>query len=649
MNPRAISLFALAPLATLLLSCGGGTSWLNDEDLRKSIHDTEAESRRHADTGALVLLDEGSMEINSGGEIGVSIFERHSIVRIVNARGHKFANVIIPYTSWSVIDQIQARTATRDGRIVPLHDTDIFDVSLYPNFVFFSDQRAKIFTMPAIDDGAVVEYRYRLTLRGRTYWPSWVFQSDVPVLLSRFTLVKPGDWDVVYRSYGIPLTPAITNAPPPFRSKHVWEAHDLPPLHEEYGMPPEHEVVTRLAIAPVGFKTWEDVAHWFHEVVGQRNRGGHAIEAVAESLTRGSHSDRETLQRLYEWVRERIRYIAVEIGTGGYEPHSADEVFEKRYGDCKDLVMLLSALAHAVNIDVRPVLISTWHNGRPDTSLPSAVQFNHLIGFAPDVKPGGIWLDATDKAGIFDRLPWYDQGTPVIVAGPGDKGHRDFTPVEPAGANSNALAWDAELNADGSATVTGKTVLAGAFALELRNELRMADSSAVRQWLATTLAHRCPGATLISYALPPDYPIHDSLTISYRFRAPSFAARRDSHLVVRPWAFDPSVMADYFRDSARTWPVRFRHPSQSELRLTIWAPLGWRIASHFSSDTAGTAFGHCEWRVSTQPESAQLSMMVRTRGEDLQPAQYARFKDFLDGLRMKEVFEMELSRRQSGE
>jgi hypothetical protein len=108
-----------------------------------------------------------------------------------------------------------------------------------------------------------------------------------------------------------------------------------------------------------------------------------------------------------------VRYIAVEIGIGGYQPHDAEEIVTKRYGDCKDMVTAICALARRADVPVLPVLISTHDNGKPDTTLPSPLQFNHLIAFAPDVREEGVWMDATEKACRFTVLPWYDQATAV--------------------------------------------------------------------------------------------------------------------------------------------------------------------------------------------------------------------------------------------
>ena len=35
-------------------------------------------------------------------------------------------------------------------------------------------------------------------------------------------------------------------------------------------------------------------------------------------------------------MQHDIRYVGIELGIGGLQPHAASDVFTHRYGDCKD-------------------------------------------------------------------------------------------------------------------------------------------------------------------------------------------------------------------------------------------------------------------------------------------------------------------------
>ena len=277
MHTWSLRSIILALSALLLASCTGPSGWIQTdapgfEDLKKL-----QPPANDPDAAAITVIDEGTMEIFGSGEVGFSVFDRHRVVKIFNPRGHRYANVMIPYGSSSLVSDITARTITPSGRIVNLRESDVFDVSLYPNFVFFSDQRAKIFTLPAIENGSIIEYTYHLKLQNRGLWHAWHFQDDIPVLQSRFTLVKPGEWPLHFRNYGHAAEPKVTPAPAGFKSRHVWEAENVPPLVTEFGMPPFQEVISHIAIAPVGFEKWPDVSAWYHDILHPKSKGGQLV------------------------------------------------------------------------------------------------------------------------------------------------------------------------------------------------------------------------------------------------------------------------------------------------------------------------------------------------------------------------------------
>ena len=635
---RRLSL-AVACAGLVLAGCGGTGTWTSGSVLSDAGLSALPDTSSYPDAGAVVLLDEGSMEIFGGGDVGFSALERHRIVRILNSRGHRYANVMIPFGSTSTVENIQARTLTRDGRTALLKQEDIFDVSLYPGFVFFSDQRARIFTLPAVEDGAVIEYSYRIQVRDRTFWHSWVFQDDEPVLLSRFTLVKPGEWNLVSRSYGIPVEPTLTKAPAGFKSRHVWELRNIPPLHAEPAMPPRPELAARIALAPIGFVTWTDISTWYNEIAAPRLKGGALVRMLADSLTRHTTDPAARLRALVEWVRDDVRYIAVEVGIGGFQPHFAEDVAAKRYGDCKDMVTLLCALAREVAIEAVPVLISTRQNGIPDTSLPSPLQFNHLIAFAPGVGTEGTWIDATDKACPFGTLPWYDQGVPVILARPRGENAIARTPAWEAARNRSRLTWDVRLASDGSSTVRGKSVLSGAVANEMRHELSMCDNRERRTWVEAFLAQRIPGLELDTFSVEGMKPVEDPLTLSYTFHAPAFAQIRDSGLVVRPGSIAGFLLDEYFRSTDRTYPVRFRFGTSTDVELTLRLPAGWGLMRN-RADSLNTPYGSGAWSMHNSAAGVILVIRHELQGRDVPPGKYRDFRAFLDGVRLRDEQEV---------
>jgi len=585
------------------------------------------------DAGAVVVLDEGTMEVFAQGEIPFSVFERHRIVRILNPRGHPAGNIIVPYSSRSQVDAVEARTIRPDGTIIPLEEKSIYDVTLYPNFVFYSDQRAKIFTMPGIEDGAVVEIKYRMTLFDRTLWHAWSFQDAFPTVQSRFTLVGPSEWEIVWRAHGTDVQPAVNRAPRGFRSTYVWELKNIPAMLPEPSMPPRQELAVRIALAPLGFRTWSDVGSWLRGLNEPNLSTGRAAHDLVARLTEGSTTPRQKLQRLFEWVRDEVRYMAVEIGIGGFRPHPADEVLMNRYGDCKDMTILLCALAHDAGLTVVPAYLSTWYNGRPDTTLPSPLQFDHVVAYAPEVD-GGLWMDATEKGTPFGQIPWYDQGLPTVITGEGGQAIVRISPRGPSDSNRTWTDWSVTLDRSGAAAVAGKSELWGASAGELRSTLQYRTPERQRDWMELTLSAQCPNVRLDTLSIAGLSPCTDPLELQYTFRTPAFADRKDSILILQPGRAMTGMISDNFHARVRRYPIRLPFGERSTTRWRVRLPEGYRPSPDHRSDSLVSPFGTVRWHWDADDRDVAVEYDFLVTGEEVQPSSYREFQEFFDRTRL---------------
>lgn len=118
-------------------------------------------------------------------------------------------------------------------------------------------------------------------------------------------------------------------------------------------------------------------------------------------------------------VQDRVRYVALSMGTGGYVPADADVTWSRRFGDCKGKSALLVALLHAMGIQADPVAVSSDSGDGLDARLPMVRLFDHVIVRATI---GGhvYWLDGTRTGDTsLDRLkiPLFHWAAPLTTKG----------------------------------------------------------------------------------------------------------------------------------------------------------------------------------------------------------------------------------------
>lgn len=189
-----------------------------------------------------------------------------------------------------------------------------------------------------------------------------------------------------------------------------------------------------------------------------------------------------------ELVQQQVRYIYVGLNGGNLRPATADETWQRRYGDCKAKTALLLSLLTELGIEAEPVLVS--NSGRDDgfdARLPNPGLFDHVLVRAR-IDGSDYWLDGTlpAVAGPSARplLP-YEWVLPL-----GRQGyaldHIQFRPPQTPD-EVNVFEVDARAGFDAPARITSTTVLRGIKGLEQQVQLSGLTEaqllSAIRQTL----------------------------------------------------------------------------------------------------------------------------------------------------------------------
>lgn len=203
-------------------------------------------------------------------------------------------------------------------------------------------------------------------------------------------------------------------------------------------------------VAYTTFASWSKVGEWWWEMSRLQVRGDEATRKEALRIAAGKTTAREKIEAIAAFVSSGVRYLNVSFGVGRMQPRTAASVLSSRYGDCKDKVGLVMALAEAVGVEVRPVLIhSARHDLQDDT--PGPHQFDHMIAAAVlgPAEKDWLWMDATNSFSSPTALDPRTRDKRALVID--RKGHGVImrTPARPAEPTHRLIDLKAALDPEG--------------------------------------------------------------------------------------------------------------------------------------------------------------------------------------------------------
>ena len=180
------------------------------------------------------------------------------------------------------------------------------------------------------------------------------------------------------------------------------------------------------------FESVKDLYKWYHSVCASIGNDPAALKEKVAALTAGKKTDIEKIESLFYWVQDNIRYIAFEDGIMGFKPDAAQNVFSKKYGDCKGKANLLKEMLKLAGYDARLTWIGT--SDLPyDYSLPSLAVDNHMI-CTVILNGKRYFLDGTEDYIAFNDYAQRIQGKQVLIED-GDNFIIDKIPDFPAERN----------------------------------------------------------------------------------------------------------------------------------------------------------------------------------------------------------------------
>jgi hypothetical protein len=564
---------------------------------------------------AVTLADEERMVVDLSGR--VTVFYRHAI-KVLTRDGRERASAAISYLNKSSkVRNLEAWLITPSDFVKEYGKESVVDIGSFGDELY-DEYRAKVVSATLPEIGSVFGYEGEVEERTVFSQESFSFQGRLPSLVSRLVLELPAGWTATAVTFNhAPVAPVVQG------STYTWELRDLPFLEDEDGGPDTRSIAPRVSVTFYGpggaavsgdspsLKTWQDVSTWLTQLSAGQDEPSPDLSAKAKELTVGAMTEYAKVQAIGTYV-QKLKYVSIQTGLargGGYRPHTADMVFRKQYGDCKDKANLMRAMLRALGIPAYLVSIYSGDRDAVREEWPSPMQFNHAIvavNVSGETKaatviektPLGRLLifDPTDEHTPVGDLPFYEQGSFALVEA-GERGALLRMPIGPPESNIETIEVRGTLAADGSLKATFSSEALGQEAAETRRQFAHEQPSEyikdTERWFS-----RSAKSVVVEKVEPADRFGQDQFDLKVAFAAPSYAQVMLGGMML----FRPSVVyargLSYWTGEKRTTPLVLEAKSFKK-KVTIQFPVSFQPDEVPEGGSLKTPFGsyHCAFKV----------------------------------------------------
>jgi tetratricopeptide (TPR) repeat protein len=380
------------------IELSGGASTIEDleeEEILMLIM-TAPEPEDMPEIGMVVLLNDIHYEILPDDTL---INRIHKLIKIMDERGKEASEIKLSYDStYRSINIDLARVIKPDGTIIGAGGEDIQEVTPWADFAFYSNIKVLIISMPDITVGSIMEYQVTIEdIPGsKRFDPKeidagFTLAATNPVKRARINVSVPVDREFKTTTVnGVPLEPEIIMNE---EMKHfTWRLDEIPGMLVEAMMPPVLDITPIIYVT--SFPSWGIIADWWRDLEFQAIIPDDAIRSKVNQLTNNMDTQKDKARAIFHYVASQIRYVGLEYGKGAVRPDKASQVFENKYGDCKNKTILLITMLREAGINAYPALISTLYHGRAWKAIPRVHAFDHVLALCI-IDDEWIWMDST--------------------------------------------------------------------------------------------------------------------------------------------------------------------------------------------------------------------------------------------------------------
>jgi len=500
-------------------------------------------------------------------------------------------------------------------------------------------------TMPGLEPGATVEYKYRMDEPEREwggfYLSKWYFRSpqlDEPHQVSDYIVMIPKGMahKVVRHNFDVAERVEEKDGLTIYR----WTARDRARVDAEPHM--EH-FDHFLPFVEIGTeRSWGDVADSFKSLYLGRTRPTGLIAEAARQAVEGCKTADEKARAIHQLVAGRVRHRAGQA--------NAHQVLESGSGDPE---MLYLALGEAVGLEVLQGRANkapehqdsddeppTWE--MPDENLFRA----ELVGVR--LEDGRIrWMDLSSRYMPFGMVRQELEGAKVLaIARTGT--FFEILPRTALDSSATSLQGDLELDAAGNLKGTLRQITPGPAGAMAKEQISGLDAAGCRAMVQNDLEAMFRGASLADLDLGAVAEPGTPLTASCRFERGAYLQAGGGGRLICPPGLKPVRLAsDLAMDPSRKYPLKIAEPRVFHETLSFRLPPELEVAGLPADTVISGRFGTYNLLFARTAGGFSVTRRATLPAQAVTPADYGRFTEFCRQVDEAEKAQVSLRRREA--
>jgi hypothetical protein len=508
-------------------------------------------------------------------------------IKILTEEGRKYADVEIPFVKGvGNIHKLEARTIRPDGTIAS------FDGKIYDKTIVKGRgvrYLAKTFTLPEVQPGTVIEYRYTQDIDPDYVFDSkWILSAELFTKRAEFSLKQNMDFALIW-TWPLGLPPG-TDPPKIDHNLISLETQNVPAFQAEDHMPPEDEMKFRVEFVYSRYlekdiqKFWVKEGKRLYDGVKEFTDKRGAMTDAVNQIVAPSDSPEIKLRKIYARTQQ-IRNLSFERDKTEQEQgreklkdiNNVEDVWKRGYGSGYEITWLFLALARAAGFDASPVRICTRNERFFNPRLMDAFELNTN---AVLVKLGGkdLYFDPGAAFTPYGLLPWNETAVQGLKLDK-DGGSWVRTPL-PDSSQSHVerkavLKLTDDGNLEGKVTVT----FTGLEALWRRLDESEEDNTARKKFLEDEVQECIPASADVKLTNQPEWSSSaPTLVAEYDVKVPGWASAAGRRQLLPVGLFSESEK-HMFEHADRTFPIYFYFPYLIQDDVTVQLPQGLQVSS----------------------------------------------------------------------